>query len=119
MDEIAAILSVFHEANVFGIMNTSTCNDPLLHSDHGVQFISALTRGDGACGLHAMFGDVGENGKLVLDNARDVVGHLLNRPLLDIRRATGSSIELNNIIAEWWSEFLTLAVFFPAIKYIS
>ena len=57
-----------------------------------------------------MFGDVTDDGELVLDNARDIVCQLLDRPLSEIRLETQDCTELTAIIASWWSEFLEPAV---------
>eukprot|EP00973_Karenia_brevis_P014692 2004516-Karenia_brevis.AAC.1 len=97
-------------------MNTTISDDPLLPTDHGVNFVSANTKGDGACGLHALLGDVSSDGQLVLQNARHVAGALLDRPLTAVRDSTEDCAELRNIIAEWWSDFI-IPVLSPAGEY--
>jgi hypothetical protein len=73
----------------------------------GVDYVGARASGDGACGLHALFGDVIASGELKLAAAREALRALIAKPLSEVRARLSLCQQFDNFITTLWDEFLS------------
>ena len=72
------------------------------------RMMSVATRGDGACGVNAIWGKPGESRELVLPHARYLAAHLMGPSAESLLEAGVSQRSVEAISESLWGEFLVL-----------
>ena len=74
--------------------------------DNGSKLVGVVTKGDGACGVHAVFGEPSVNGVLYKEAARRLAENLLGPNPQALRQAGVEERYISAIGQSFWNEFV-------------
>ena len=82
--------------------------DPIVRNLEGRHFFTAATNGDGACGVHAVFGKPAHGGELRAHHARRIIRRHLDIPLRELREKININLRgmMQMVEASIWGEFV-------------